>query len=473
MARRTPVRVVSGGEEPTGPDRIPPNNLEAEQCALGSMMVEVEAISTASELLTTSSFYRPSHQIIFDAIMRIHGRGEPADLITVCEELRPVGDLDKAGGPAYLNSLIAMVPTAANQRTYVHIVQEKARLRELATIGTEIARLGFETDEADEAINKAQGLLIGLSESGDKGGFQHVSVPIKRELARLSQIRDGQLEIVGIPTPFLQINKATLGLQPGRVTILGGDPGQGKTMVAVQTILSGLKADPNMGCAVFTLEMVAEQYAHKLISAFSGHDGYGLQRPASHPQAIDGEAWRWVFEQAETLGGRRIWIDDGLPRFEQCRSRLLRLAAREKIDLVVIDYIQLVRTEASIGSEASELATIARQILELAKTLNCHMLLVSQFRRPIMTGQVRPDPTIRDFKASGGLEEIASHALLLSRKPNAAVAKLNLAKNKFGPEVAAELTWDKTKGIYGGGHHFWSEKKDKPESSADYQWEGS
>ncbi len=459
MARKAALKLQPSVEvDPNSADRLPPQDLDAERGVLGSMMVEEKAVLVALEELTAVDFYRGTHKTIFEAAKWLHEHGDSPDLVSVSSRLRDTLELEEVGGIEALNTLIGNVPTAANIKTYCRQVKTKAQLRALVVAGLEITRLGYESDESDPAINKAQSLLISLSESGDKGGFEHVSVSVRNELARLSQIRDGQLEIIGIPTPFIEINKATLGLQPGRVTILGGDPGQGKTMVAVQTILSGLKVNDNLGVAIFTLEMVAEQYAHKLISAFSGHDGYGLQRPSYHAQAVSPDGWKYVCDQANKLAGRRIWLDDGLPKFEQCRARLLRLAAKEKLDLVVIDYIQLVRTEAGGQSESSELAAIARQVLELAKQLSCHMFLVSQFKRPMVMGQKRPRPTIRDFKASGGLEEIASHALLLSREPHATVACLDLAKNKFGPELAVELTWDKSRGIYGGGHRFWRSK---------------
>lgn len=437
-------------------DRMPPASIEAEACVLGSMMVDKRACALAVERLKTQDFSRASHGVIFETARRMLGEGILVDSITLCEYLQSQGHMTVVGGPAYVMSLVSRLPSPANVETYARIVREKALLRNLAQVGLDIANGALaEGADGQALLSGAVSGLLGMGEAQGRG-LEPLTGPIRREWERLSQVRDRKSEIVGMATPFLLLNRMTMGLQPGRVTVLGGDPGQGKTMLVCQTIISALQADPKVGVAIFTLEMVAEQYAHKLIAGWTKRDGFSLQRARGASGALTDGEWKAVWEDAEELGNLRVWLDDSLPKFEQCYARLLRLAEREVLNLIVVDYVQLLAPEGRHDSEASALAAVAREILELAKRLRLHVILVSQLRRPAWGKQQRTRPTIRDFKQSGGLEEIASHGLLLWRDPEAKdVVLLDLAKNKFGPEGVIELKWDAGSGMFSGGNRFW------------------
>lgn len=439
---------------------ILPHDDEAEQYALGAALWADEAADILIDALTTEDFFRDSHRLLFSTIASLRAKGQSADGITVSMTLRDAGNLDGAGGPAYVVGLVDLVPGPSNVRAYVKRVKETSLERRLLIAGNEIMTIARDGEgEFGEKYAKALGLLYAL-EATDQGGFKPLQPAVREYWDKVSQARDGDRQLVGLPTPFPRLNELSGGLRPGVLTVLGGDPGEGKTMLAVQIIEHVIKESPESGVAVFTLEMLDHQYAGRLLTSMTKYDSRTLERHRTHSKAVGDEEWKWCFERSEELGKKRVWIDDSFPYFEQCRARLFRLCRRERIDLVVADYVQLISSEANFETEAAEMNTIAVQFSELAKTLPCHVILISQLRRPA-TASKRPKPSYRDFKSSSGLEQASGLGLLIWRPDGGERADLIVCKNRFGRAGEVELHWDVEKGLFSGGLDWWTEKAEK------------
>lgn len=447
---------------PPSSDLLPPHDDEAEQCTLGSMLLDVEAADVAIDLLTAPDFYREANQTIFTAISDLRAKAEVPDLVTATFALRDAKQEDRVGGSAYLSALISRVPSAKNINRYAQELKRRSLERQLLLAGNNIMALAHEPEGVFGAkYSKALGMLYNL-EAGADQGFRPLQPAMREHWEALCQVREGQAELVGLPTPFPKLNELSGGLRPGTMTVLGGDPGEGKTQFAIQIIEHLVKQMPEIGVAVFTLEMLDRQYAARLLTSLTKLDLRTLERRRDDPKAVSDEEWKWAFERSEELGRKRVWIDDSFPRFEQCRARLFRLIRRERIDLVVADYVQLIRSEAQFDREDQEIAMISVQFAELAKTLPCHVILISQLRRPMAMGK-RPKPTLRDFKGSSGLEQAASLGLLLWRPDGGERADLILTKNRYGPAGEIELSWEADRGLFSGGLEFWKGEKDKEE----------
>lgn len=414
MARRTPVRVVSGVEErpnarrPSdakvgldGFDRLPPQNLEAEQCTLGAMMVEEEAIPVATEFASREDFYRSSHQRIYDAIFRLYERAEAVDLITVTEELRRSGDLEQAGGPAYLNSLIAMLPSAANVRTYAQIVSQKALLRRLITSALEIARMGYEeAGEAREVINKAEQLLFSVSQNVLKGDFTKIADTARETYQKMQDRYESHKLVTGIATGFDKFDEYTNGLQKSDLIVIAGRPSTGKTSLAMNIALHAATKE-HASVAIFSLEMSTEQLVEGMLSMLARVDGRRIR--VAH--LMNEGDWERIGRAAGELHNAPILIDDtpGTTALD-IRAKARRLAARQGVGLIIVDYLQLVDYGGRTRSENrnQELSFISRTFKEMARELRVPVVTLSQLSRTVERENRRP--ILSDLRDSGAIE---------------------------------------------------------------------
>jgi len=444
-------------------DRLPPQNLEAEQCVLGAMLVDVEAADIAIDALQASDFYRPAHQVIFEAICGLRAKGEAPDVVTTTFTLREGQPTDDSwGGPGYLDAMLRGLPSSKNIKRYAGEVKRRSQERQLIAAGLEVARLGYEGQEGfDEKYAQALGLLYSL-EATDGAGFTPLQVAVRKHWETMCQVRDGETELVGLPTPFPLLNDLSHGLRSSEVSVIAAETGEGKTMLACQLIEWIVSHLPEAGVAVLTPEMTAPRYAGRLLTARSRYDIHRLERQRSHPEAVTDEEWRFVFEESEKLGAARVWIDDSMPRFEQARARLMRLAQRQRIDLVVVDYLQLIHSGAQFDREDQELTMMMVQFMELAKTLACHLAVVSQFSRPQSERNIKP--TFHKLKGASGIEQSARLILLLWKPDRRGDrADLIVEKATHGRPGEIELRWDQDKGLFSGGAGFWKDEKQAKE----------
>jgi len=408
VARRTSLRVISGDEDggakESGFDRLPPQNLEAEQCTLGSMMVEEAAIVLGTELVSREDFYRASHQKIFDGIFSLYERGEAVDFITVTEELRRAGDLEAVGGPAYLNSLIDMVPSAANVRTYAQIVSQKALLRRLIASAMEIVRMGHEeANEAREIVNRAEQLLFSVSENILKGDFTTIAETARETYQKIQDRFESNTTVTGVSTGFDRFDEFTNGLQNSDLIVLAGRPSTGKTSLALNIALHAA-VEHHVPVAIFSLEMSREQLGESILSMMARVDGKKLRRP----HLISQDEWNRLGLATGKLYTSLIHIDDtpGSTALD-IRAKARRLAARQGVGMVIIDYLQLVDYgwRGKAENRNQELSFISRAFKEMARELRVPVVTLSQLSRTVERENRRP--ILSDLRDSGAIESEA------------------------------------------------------------------
>src|SRR5580658_1073299 len=369
--------------------RLPPQNIEAEQSVLGAVLLENEAINQALEILTPDDFYRETHREIFRAMMDLSDHNQPVDAITLTDALRTKGVLEQVGGPAYIAELADTVPTAANVAHYARIVREKAVLRSLATIATDIASSAYEANaDVDEFLDTAEHRIFEISERRIKPSFHDM-----REL------------VTGVPTGFKDLDVLTAGLQPSDLIVLAARPSMGKTALALNiAAYAAMDAEPRRGVAFFSLEMSKEQLVLRMLCSEARVDS--AKARAGYLSERD---FPKLAQAAARLSEANIFIDDSSDTTAITLKAKCRRLARDhsnNLGLVLVDYLQLMRSARPGESREKEIAEISRSLKALAKELNLPVIGCSQLNRQVET---RPDrrPLLADLRESGAIEQDA------------------------------------------------------------------
>lgn len=392
-------------------DRMPPQDLDAEQSVLGSMMLSKDAIMEVADLITSSDYYQPANETIHDVIVELSSRGEPADPVTVAGELRRRGDLQRVGGAPYLHTLIASVPTAANAGYYARQVRERSVLRRLVSAGTRIAQLGYSEDggDVDDIVDVAQAEIFAIAEKRQREDyirFSDMSESILEELEDIAS-RDGDLS--GVPTGFEDLDALTQGLHPGQMIIVAGRPAMGKSTLALDFCRSAA-LDKGITAAIFSLEMSRSEIAMRLLSAETGVFLSKMRSGQMNPQD-----WTRVSKRLSDVSSAPLFIDDS-PNLTmmEIRSKCRRLKQQHNLGLVVIDYLQLMTSGKKVESRQQEVSEFSRQLKLLAKELEIPVIAVAQLNRG---PEARTDkkPMIADLRESGSLEQDADVIMLLHR----------------------------------------------------------
>ncbi|BBG20676.1 putative replicative DNA helicase (plasmid) [Actinacidiphila reveromycinica] len=427
-----------------GFERVPPQDLDAEQCVLGGMLLSQDAIGDASEIVKGADFYRPAHETIFAAILALYGKGEPADPITVAAELTKRGEIARIGGSPYLHTLVNAVPTAANAGHYAEIVHERAVLRRLVEAGTRITQMGYAAEgDLDEIVNTAQAEVYAVTEqrsAGEPGS--KLSVITARVIDQAGTRRED--EMTGVPTGFTDLDSLTRGLQPGQFIVVAGRPAMGKSTLAID-FARAAAIDHGRSVAVFSLEMSEDEIGMRVISAQAR---VGLHHLRSG--ALTDDDWRRIARTVPDIEEARMHIDDspGLS-LPDIRTRCRRLAARDSLDLVIVDYLQLV-TPASTrrnSSRQEDVSDISRSLKLLAKELKAPVIGLSQLNRGPEQRQDRK-PQVSDLRESGAIENDADMVILLHREdayekdsPRAGEADLIVGKHRNGPTATITVAF--------------------------------
>ena len=416
-------------------DRLPPQNIEAEQSVLGSLLIDSDAIIRIAPFLRTEDFYRETHSLTYQAILDLHERREPADFITLCDELERRNQLEEVGGAAYLTSLINVVPTSIHVEYYAHIVERTAILRRLITAAGQIASIAYEeAEDVDEVVDRAEQILFGVSERR----ITHDLVPIKQILGeyydRIEYLHQHRDEPLGIPTGFNKLDKLLGGLQRSDMIIVAGRPSMGKTSLALSIAHSAAKKF-NQHVAIFSLEMSGEQVVQRLISAETGMDSQRLRLGQ-----IEDDEWPLFVQATGVLSDLPLYVDDtpALSALEM-RTKARRLHAEHGIDLIIVDYLQLMRGDHRAENRVQEISSISRAIKALARELKVPVVAVSQLSRAVESRQDKR-PILSDLRESGALEQDADVVIFIYREamynpdteqPN--IAELIVSKHRNGP----------------------------------------
>ena len=412
---------------------LPQDNV-AEQSVLGGMMLSKDAIADVVEVLRGVDFYKPAHESVYDAIISLYGRGEPADAITVGDELTKRGEIERIGGVAYLHSLIASVPTAANAGFYAEIVRERAVLRRLVEAGTKIVQLGYTQDgEVDDIVNEAQGEIYQVAERRSAEDY----VPLKDIIeATVDEIeaagnREG---MHGVPTGFIELDELTHGFQSGQMIVIAARPAMGKSTFALD-IARSASIKHNMTSVIFSLEMSRNEIAMRLLAAEGTLNMQDLRAGT-----LQDEQWTKIAQIMGKMDSAPLFIDDS-PNMSlmEIRAKCRRLKQKHDLKLVVLDYLQLMSSGKKVESRQQEVSEFSRALKLLAKELEVPVVALSQLNRG---AEQRTDkkPQVSDLRESGSIEQDADMVILLHREdvydkesPRAGEADVIVAKHRNGP----------------------------------------
>ena len=415
--------------------QVPPQDLIAEQCVLGAMLLSKDAIADVVEVLREADFYKPAHATVYGAILDIYGRGEPADAITIANHLGKLGSLSNVGGAAYLHTLVAGVPTAANASYYARIVTERATLRRLVEAGTRITQMGYAGDsEVDMLVDRAQAEVYEVTARRSSEDYMSLAQVMPDTLTELEAIEGRAGTMIGVPTGFSQLDEVTHGLHPGQMIIVAARPAMGKSTLGLDFARSA-SIKHGLTSAIFSLEMSRNEIVMRLLSA-EAQVGLHHMRAGTMGDA----EWVRMAAKIGQINEAPLFIDDS-PNLTmmEIRAKARRLKQRFDLKLLVIDYLQLMTSGRKVESRQVEVSEFSRSLKLLAKELEIPVVAIAQLNR---SSEQRQDkrPMLSDLRESGSLEQDADVVILLHRddayereSPRSGEADLILAKHRNGP----------------------------------------
>lgn len=423
--------------------RIPPHSLEAEQSVLGAMILDKEAINTAIEIIRPNDFYKEANKEIFESILILFNKNEPVDLITLSEELKRRGTLENTGGVTYLANLSSGVATTANTKYYCKIVEEKAILRRLIKASDEVIAKSYEdSDEVNSIIETAEKNIFDITQGRNREGFSPISEVLLSSFSQIEERAANQGALTGLTTGFTDLDHKISGLQKADLILLAARPSMGKTAFGINIATNAaLKAGAQV--AIFSLEMSKEQLVQRMISATAHVD---LQKIISGSLAED--EWIEIINSMSPLSQAGIYIDDtpGISLMEM-KAKCRRLKIEKGLDLVMIDYLQLMQLEGKQESRQQEISSISRGLKALAKEMECPVIALSQLSR---APELRSDhrPILSDLRESGAIEQDADIVMFLYRDEYyhedselKNIGEVIIAKHRNGPTGNLELVW--------------------------------
>ena len=435
-------------------ERVPPQNIEAEQAVLGAMLIDKEAIAKATEVLSADDFYREAHRVIFSAMLELYNKNEAVDMVTVTEILKRDNKLEDIGGIAYITSLANVVLTAANVKYHADIVAEKSVLRQLVRVSTEIAAMGYEANEdVSTLLDTAESRILEISNRKKKADFTAINDILMDSVQSIESLLQNKGGLTGLPAGFADLDKLTSGLHPSDFIILAARPSMGKTALALNIVQNvALRAHKVIGgeprsVAFFSLEMSKEQLVNRMLCAEAGIDSQRLRVGEMHD-----EDWTHLWDACDTMSRAKIYIDDtaGITAMDM-RSRARRLKAEHGLDLIVVDYLQLMQGSGkrnNSGDRQQEVSEISRSLKALARELDVPVLALSQLSRSVESRQVKR-PMLSDLRESGSLEQDADIVAFLYREdyynPDTENkhTELIIAKHRNGPVDTVNLFFQK------------------------------
>ncbi len=431
--------------------KLPPHSVEAEQSVLGGILLDTTAWDKIADLISERDFYRFEHRLIFRHIGRLTEHAKPVDVITVAESLESNAELDKAGGLAYLGSLAQNVPSAANIRRYAEIVRERAIMRQLAEVGSDIATSTYNPAgrDARQLLDEAESKVLAISEAGERGSQGFVPIPplLTKVVERIETLygRDNSSDVTGIATGFTDLDSMTSGMQPGELIIVAGRPSMGKTAFAIN-IAEHVALEGAKPVAIFSMEMGGTQLAMRMIGSVGLLNQHTLRTGK-----LEEDDWSRMTHALGRLNDAPIFIDEtaALNALE-LRSRARRLHRQnDGLGLIVVDYLQLMSASSGKASEnrATEISEISRSLKALAKELQVPVMALSQLNRSL---EQRPNkrPMMSDLRESGAIEQDADLILFIYRDEvynpdtqDKGKAEIIIGKQRNGPIGKVELTF--------------------------------
>lgn len=416
-------------------DRLPPQNLEAEQSVLGSMLLSKDAMADVIESVRGDDFYKPAHETIFETAVKLYNSGDPVDALTVSAELRRINELSRVGGAEYLHTLIAIVPSAASAGYYARLVREQAILRRLVEAGTRIASMGYDADgaEVDMVVDGAQAEIFAVTERRNTQDYLSIGDVMEHTLEQVeaSSNRDGQL--VGIPTGFRDLDELTGGFQAGQMIVLAARPAVGKSTLGLD-IARAAAIGHNKASVIFSLEMSREEITKRMLSAEANVKLSNLTKGPMGPND-----WERLAHTAAKVSKAPLFIDDS-PNMSlmEIRAKCRRLKQQHNLQLVVVDYLQLMSSGRKVESRQQEVSEFSRALKLLAKEIEVPVIAISQLNRG-SEQRTEKKPMLSDMRESGAIEQDADIVILLHRDDmydrdnRPGEADFIVAKHRSGP----------------------------------------
>jgi replicative DNA helicase len=424
---------------------VPPQNLEAEESVLGAMLLSPTAVGNVSEILAASDFYRESHAKMFRAALALWGKGEPVDAITLANELDERSELEVVGGQAKVAELAALVPSTSNVEHYARIVKEMATLRGLVRAGQEITRLGQERPgEVPDLVDRAEQIVFELGQQRVTSDFAHIETLLKESFERITQLYEAGSEITGVPSGFRELDLLTSGFQPGNLVILAARPSVGKSALGL-CVAANLGVRHEIPVALFTLEMSKAEVTQRMMCSEAKVESQRLRSGRLAP-----DDWPRLTTACDRLMKAPIWVDDtGSTTIMELRSKARRLKSREpRLGLIVIDYLQLMTSGATVENRVQEVSQISRALKVLARDLEVPIVAMSQLSRAVEQRQDKR-PVLSDLRESGSLEQDSDLVAFLYRdeyyhgeeSDQQGIAEVHLAKHRNGPTGTVKLSF--------------------------------
>jgi replicative DNA helicase len=428
-----------------GPDKTTPANPEAEESVLGALLIDPDAVIKVASFLRADDFYREKNGWIYQVVLDLHERRHPADFVTVVDELERRNLLQETGGAAYIISLINNTPTAVHVEHYAHIVERAATLRRLIGAASQIAALAYEeADDLDEVVDRAEQLIFGVSERR-----------VRRDLTPIRQIMHGVVDridflhrnkggILGVPSGFTKLDKLLGGFQKSDLIVLAARPAVGKTSLALNIAVNAAKRY-GQRVAFFSLEMSNEQLVQRLLAAETGINQQRLRLGE-----VEDDEWQMLVEAAGVLSDTMLFIDD-TPAMSalELRTKARRLQAEFGLDLIIVDYLQLMRGDARAENRVQEISYITRSLKSLARELEAPLIALSQLSRAVESRSDRK-PILSDLRESGSIEQDSDIVMFIYReelvKENTTrknIADIIVAKHRNGPTDTVPLYFNK------------------------------
>jgi replicative DNA helicase len=425
---------------------VPPSSVQAEQALLGGLMLDNSSWDRVADRVVEDDFYRRDHRLIFASISELAQRSEPCDAVTISEFLESRNELQDAGGLAYLGSLVADTPSAANVVDYASIIRERALLRDLIKTGNEIAASAYHTEgrPINELVDDAERQVFEIAERGKRrgSGFVRLSDVLNETVDRLDELHQAGGSITGLSTGFQKFDDYTAGLQPGDLIIVAGRPSMGKTSLAMN-LAENVALGLNKPTAIFSMEMSTDQLAFRLISSLGRVDQSHLRTGR-----FGDDDWKRINGAIQQMSQAPIFIDDaGALTPTEVRARSRRLQREHGLSLIVVDYLQLRTVGGSTENRATVISAISRSLKALAKELRVPIIALSQLNRSV---EQRTDkkPVMSDLRESGAIEQDADLIVFIYREevydkntPRAGVADITIAKQRNGPTGEFPLTF--------------------------------
>lgn len=424
--------------------KTPPHNLESEQCVIGSIIMEEETMVPVAEILDVEDFYIDAHKVIYESMLELNNERKPIDMVTVSNRLKEKGYLDQVGGVTYLTSITNMIPTTSNVKVYAEIVKKNSTLRKLIKASNDIISMGYEASHSlDDILNVAEKKIFDISQDRMSEDFKPISEVLTSVTAMIEDVYSKGSDLTGLDTGFIDLNKKLGGFHKSDLILIAARPGMGKTAFALN-LVANAAIRSKASVAVFSLEMSKEQLVQRLLSSQSN-----VALDSISKGKIADDEWKKLTDAMTILSSSGIFIDDtpGI-KVSEIRSKCRKLKMEKGLDMIMIDYLQLMEADGRADNRQQEVSKISRSLKILAKEMNCPVVALSQLSRNTESGKDHT-PKLSDLRDSGAIEQDADIVMFIYRDEyytkmetkKKDLAEIIIAKNRHGEISNIELVW--------------------------------